>query len=239
MSLKLKALGLALFAALAVGAVSVVSAGADSGGVMHSDVDWTHLTGKQEGPTETEMLHENVLHDFDLDNAVTCEVANYTATLAEKTATEVTVIPEYDKCKTTTGGYPVEIDMTGCNFRLTFTDVAAEKHHTAHLVCPPEKNVDITVDPPLVGVCHITIPPQTPTSGGIAYTTHQYAGSEKHGVTLDITAEGITNSKVSTGFGCGSAPTHSNNSALTGTVTVEGKDTENKQVNVTVTTAAS
>jgi hypothetical protein len=238
MSLKLKALGLAVFAALAVGAVSVVSAAADEGGVAHSDVDWTHITGKQEGS-----LHENALVDHDEEDAVTCSTANFTASVAGKTQTEITVTPTYAGCETTENEYPTTVNMNGCTYTLTFTDDPAQKHHTVHLGCPAGKTVKISVNPPFVGECHTYIPPQTPTTGGVTYTTHTIEEKHAtetthlHALTLDITIEGITNTKEETGFGCAGGGGHSQNSTLKGTVTVEGKDTDGKLTNITVTTA--
>jgi hypothetical protein len=236
MSLKLKALGLAVFAALAAGAVSVVSAGADTGGVMHSDVEWTHITGKQEGS-----LHSNVLVDHLLKNSVTCKTANYTASVGKKTATEVTVIPEYKECSTTDPVYPATVNMNGCHFTLTFTDLPEAKHHTAHLECPAGKEVKVSVNPPIVGECHIYIPPQTPTTGGVAYTNKKHPNPETspHAITLDITVEGITVTREPTGFGCPEGHTHDNKNTLKGTVIATGFETApgSKQVNITVTTA--
>jgi hypothetical protein len=232
MSLKLKALGLSVFAALAVGAVSVVSAGADSGGVAHSDVEWTHIKGAQEGT-----LHQNV---FSAPvGAVTCKKAEYTASVGPKTVGEITVTPTYGECGVTGQSYTTHVDVNGCAFVLTFTDKSAEKHHTAHLECPKDKSITITIDPPIVGECIIHVWPQTPTTGGVAYTNK--LDGTKHDVTLDITAEGIEYTETSTGFGCGhgTAETHHNDADLIGTVTATGFNTAGEQVNLTVTTAAS
>jgi ketosteroid isomerase-like protein len=237
MSLKLKALGLAMFAALAIGAVSVVSAGADTGGVMHSDVEWTHITGEQEIPVPPPTVHDNRLIDHVQEDAVQCKVATFTANVAAKTATEVTATAHYTECETTNNGYPTNVNMNGCHFVLTFTDEAAAKHHTAHLVCPAEKNVKISINPPIVGECHTYIPSQTPTTGGVVYTQIEIAG--KKALTLDVTIQGITNTKEETGFGCGGAGGHDNQSTLEATIKVQGKDTVGNPTNISVTTASS
>lgn len=228
MSFKLKALGLAMFATLAVGAVSVVSAGADSGGVIHSDVQWTHIVGEQEGTSE-----DNRIHDFTLNDAVTCDSVTYTGSVGGKTPTQVTVIPEYTECHTQKG-FEAKIHMNGCGYTLTFADMFVE-HHTAHLQCPPEKTAVVTVDPPIVGECHIHIPPQTPTEGGVAYTTIVENG--KHAQTLNVTAEGVTVNRKDVGVGgCGGHAGHDNVTSLTATAVVTAYDTNVKQVNLTVTT---
>jgi hypothetical protein len=232
MGIKLKALGLGLLAALAVGGVGVVSAPADSGGVVHSDVEWTHIKGAQEGT-----LHQNVF--ITPAGSFTCKKAEYTASIGPKTVGEITVTPTYGECGLTNQSYTFHVEMNGCAFVLTFTDKSAEKHHTGHLECPKEKEVTITKDPPFVGECIIHIPPQTPTAGGVAYTNK--LDGTKHSVTLDITVEGITYTETSTGFGCGhgTADTHRNDTNLIGTVTATGFDTGGNQVNLTVTTASS
>jgi hypothetical protein len=232
MSLKLKALGLAVFAALAVGAVSVVSATADTGGVFHSEVSWTHIKGAQEGT-----LHQNALIDHGEGDAITCSTVSYTGNTDALTETEITVTGSYSGCKTTNNGYPVTVDMTGCAFVLTIGDAAGLKHHTSHLECATGNEVDVTINPPFVGECHIKIPAQTPTTGGTAYKGITVGG--KNALTLDITVEGITSTKTETGFGCLGAPGHTNNSTLKGTVVAEGFNTAGGRVNISATTAAS
>jgi hypothetical protein len=227
MSIKFKALGLAVLAALAVGAVSVVSAGADSGGVIHSDVQWTHVVGAQEGPSE-----DNRLHDFTVNDAVTCDSVTYTGSVGGKTPTQLTVIPEYTECHTQKG-FPASIQMNGCGYTLTFADMFVE-HHTAHLQCPTGKTVVATVNPPIVGECHVHIPPQTPTEGGVAYTTIVENG--KHAQTLNVTAEGVTVNRIDTGGGCLGHAGHDNVTSLTATAVLTAYDTNVKQVNLTVTT---
>jgi hypothetical protein len=235
MSLKLKALSLSVFAALAVGAVSVVSAPADTGGVAHSDVDWTHIKAKQYGS-----LHENTFFSHGLGDGVTCETAEYTASVPTKTVGEITVTPTYANCKTT-DGFPATVNMTDCSFVLTFTDDPNQEHHTAHLECPKGvTHAHVSVNPPIVGECHLTIPPQTPTTGGVTYTNIKHpTGTSPHSLTLNITAEGITHTAVETGFGCGGDDGVTNNTTLNGKVIATGFDTGGKQVNITVTTASS
>jgi hypothetical protein len=232
MGIKLKALGLGLLGALAVGGVGVVSAPADTGGHFTSDVEWTHFKGGQEGS-----LHENVLIDHDLNSAITCKTATYTANVAGKTQTEITVEASYAECKTTAKEgfeYPVTVNMNGCAFVSTIGDEAGLKHHTLHLECPVGKEIKLSINPPVVGECHIYIPPQTPTTGGVAYKAIEVGG--KHALTADIIVEGITQKKEETGFGCGGAGGHSNDVTADSTVIVEGFDTAGSPVNITATT---
>jgi hypothetical protein len=231
MGIKLKALGLGLLAAFVVGGTSVVSAPADSGGVMHSDVEWTHLKGAQEGSWEA-----NVLHDFSWEETYTCEVAKFTASISGKTATEVTVAPELEGCEDQ-NWWPLNLNMNGCTFVVTFTDQSAAKHHTAHMECPAGKEAVNTLDPPIVGECLTSFPPQTPTTGGVTYKTIEVSG--KHAITAEVAVEGITSTRTDVGFGCSEGSGHDNEMDLTATIKVEGFNTNAEPTNVTVTTASS
>jgi hypothetical protein len=235
MSLKLKALGLALFAVLAVGAVSVMSATANPGekqGHFTSDAagPWTHITGAQEGT-----LHENVFLDHALGDAVTCSTATFTASVGVATATEITVTPTYAGCKTTNEKREAHVDMNGCAYVLTIFEKPETRDQTTHLECPPGKEVTLTITGPFGVKCTIHIPPQTPTTGGVVYTTTTDA-NKKHTLTLDITAFGITNNRTEEGFGgCLFNAGHGNNATLLGKVAAGGKDTAGKVVNITAT----
>jgi hypothetical protein len=233
MGIKMKALGLGLLAALAVGGTSVVSAPADTGGVFHSDSNWTHIAGSQEGA-----LHENVLSSG-LGN-ITCGTANYTANVGGLTATEITVQPTYANCKTTEDGYPITIDINGCAFVLTISDDPATKHHTMHLECPTGKEITFTINPPIVGECTIHIPPQTPTTGGVVYKNVIHPVGGKHNLTIEVTIEGITHTQTEHSFGCGGGgEQHTNAFTFKSTITTVATNTEGAAVNVTATTASS
>jgi hypothetical protein len=233
MSIKLKALGLALFAVLAVGAVSVMSATANPGeklGHFTSDVNWTHVTGSQEGT-----LHENVFLNHALGDGVTCSTAAFTGNVSGFTATEITVTADYKGCKTTEEKRDVHVEMNGCAYTLTIFEKPEVKDQTTHLECPAGKEVTLRVTGPFGVKCTIHIPPQTPTSGGVVYTTTTDA-NKKHTLTLDITAFGVTNNRTEEGFGgCLFNAGHDNNATLLGKVTAEGRDTAAKVVNITAT----
>jgi hypothetical protein len=235
MSLKLKALGLALIAALAVGAVSVMSATANPGekqGHFTSDAAgaWTHVTGSREGT-----LHENVFIDHALGDALTCTTVNATASVGVATATELTATPTFAGCKTTNEGREFHVDMNACAFVLTIFEKPETKDQTTHLECPAGKEVTLTVTGPFGVKCTIHIPPQTPTTGGVVYTTTTDA-NKKHTLTGEITAFGITNNRTEEGFGgCLFNAGHGNNATLLGKATAQGKDTNGKVVNITAT----
>jgi hypothetical protein len=232
MSIKLKALGLALFAALAVGAVSVVSATAETGGHFTSESDWTHITG-----TDVGGVAENYLIDTPDNSRVTCPAGQvkYTASISGTTVTQITATAEYPNGCEIRGTFngPATVHMNGCDFTLT-VESAEPEHTAAHLVCPTDKEVTVTADPATIGSCIIHIPPQTPTSGGVVYEAGEHNGAA--GLTLNITAEGVTVNETPSGFlGCGTVSGHHNDSDLYGTATVSGKDTDGIPVDIKAT----
>jgi hypothetical protein len=236
MSFKLKALGLALLASLAVGAVSVISATANPGekqGHFTSDAagPWTHITGVQEGSPQENGYIDHV-GGF---TTITCTAINYTASVSTSTATEITVTPDYTGCETEGGSGFVHFDMNGCALLLTIFEKPETKDQTMHLECPAGKEMTLTNTGPFGVKCTIHIPPQTPTTGGVVYTTTTSA-NKKHTLTLDITAIGITSTRTEEGFGgCLFKPGHGNNNTFIGKAAVEGVDTAKNVVNITAT----
>jgi hypothetical protein len=232
MSIKLKALGLALFAALAVGAVSVVSATGATGGHFTSGSSWTVLSGSQVGGNAA-----NYIENTNEGARVICpeQETISAASVSGTTVTQITATPTFpDGCELQAAfSGPATIDTNGCDF--LFTIESAEPEHTAvHLVCPEGKEVAATVDPVVVGSCVIDYPPQTPTSGGVVYAATEHSG--KASLHLDITAEGITSNETPMGFlGCGTQAGESNNSDFFGTATVVGKDTTGTPVDIKAT----
>jgi hypothetical protein len=234
MSIKLKALGLALFASLAIGAVSVVSATGATGGHFTSSTNWTTLSGSEIGGTAS-----NYLEGTSEGPLITCpeNKTTYTANVSATTVTQITVAPTYpNPCQiadSSVGIGPASIDMNGCDFMLT-VETSAPAHTVLHLVCPAGTEVKVTFDPPVFGSCTIDYPSQTPTSGGVVYTATEHSG--KASLRLDITAEGITSNETPSGFlGCGAQAGHNDNSDFFGTVTVTGKNTNDEAVDIKAT----
>lgn len=104
MTRKLKALGLAFVAVLAMGALSASAASAAS---FHSEAAHTILSGEQ--PTGT--------NDVFTTNAgtVTCQNATYSGTTSSATTSTVTVTPSYSGC-TAFGFVNATIDVNGCTY---------------------------------------------------------------------------------------------------------------------------
>jgi hypothetical protein len=104
MSLKLKAVGLALVAVLAMGGLSAVSASADE---FHSGATSGTVKGTNVG-------QETFTVTF---GTVKCTSVTYTGTYSASTVTSQIVTPAYSGC-TAFGFANVPIDVNGCQFRF-------------------------------------------------------------------------------------------------------------------------
>jgi hypothetical protein len=216
----LKALGLALGAVLALGALMASSASA-------VDTLTTPVT-----PTIVTATGDN--NRFEITSpktAVECTTTTLAGTVKSGTSVntfeatytgKVNVTPHPDhEC---TGVGPVTratIDMNGCDYDITgnttgkdVTDSSGGKtpDATIWITCPKDKHIGITTN---VG-CTLTIPEQTPTEGGVTYTNETVGGKKQ--VTVHATVTGIT--YTTDGFACalGGLPSEGNNSDYTGTV---------------------
>ncbi len=227
MSLKAKAVGLGLLAALAVATVGVISASAEGVGHITSDAagPWTALKGTQVGP-----LGENEVIDDEMQMATTCATAKATAVMDASTETALTAVAEMADCETTEG-FSITIEMNGCTGLVTIGNEPETQHQAGQLECPAGKTVRIVTDPPIIGLCTITYPPQS-VEGAVALTGVK---NGKHHLTLVATAQGITGIREEVGFGCLGTAGHTEAITASGKATVEGFDTNGERVNITVT----
>lgn len=228
MSIKLKALGLGLLAALAVSAVAVMNASAETSLTGHFTSEVAHTTLQvTEGPEEKVHRLELTVEGF---TGIVCDKPTYTSTISEATVTELTVEAKYEACHTT-GGTPGEVNVTmnGCDYRFTQPNKeSAKTEHTVDLVCPVGAHVVVDHEG-----CEITIDPENPRSG-IGYTTT--VENNIHSITLTANVTGFK-ATLHTGL-CVLIGTTKNGS-LTGSATVKGLDTEGHQVGITATGSKS
>jgi hypothetical protein len=180
MSLKLKALGLSVIAAMAGSSVAVMNASANTSGHFVSEINnLTHVTGF-EGPGTAHRLH---LTNHGLSGQVGCDTVSYEASIIAGTVNSVTAQPSYANCYTTTVNKPtVIVHVNGCTY--TFRSAAggtSNTEQTAHLVCEVGKKVEITYPN-----CTTSVHPQT-VNTGITYT--RVIENGKHAVTLDSNAQ--------------------------------------------------
>jgi hypothetical protein len=154
MKCKLRNLGLALLAVMAMGALSSSAA---SAGEFHS-----------ESGTETVIKGSQVGTDVITVNAgtVKCSEVTYAGTQAGATATTVKVTPTYSEC-TAFGFVNTKIDTNGCEFELSGDNGSVK------IICPAGKAITVTAFN-----CEVTIFGQevhevlTYTNYGVASTRH-------------------------------------------------------------------
>jgi hypothetical protein len=244
MTRKLKALGLALLAVFALGAVAASSASAETTDHFTSEIADTFITGTQIGKGAEGAW--NIFNTKGVNFPVSCEKAVYTGTMLNNNATSLTLHPKYEECKA--GGFKVTVDVAaGCNFILTsttdkyFNTEGKEegKDATVSLECnkPAEEDISITVE----GGCTITMSAE---HGGVKVNqnllgvTYQNTGL---GATRDVDAK-VTVDKIhytAKGFACmlvGFSKETNTDAFLTQTVTVKGfsDSAHTKQVGIEV-----
>ena len=199
MTRNLKALGLALIAALALGAIGAQGASAVVEHSFRSDAQnaVTVLTGQNEGQ-----------HTFRAGTGgptIHCTEATFSGTNAGNIRDFVTVHPKYNSCTAFGAAAPVTTD--GCNYEL-FSNTTSGGHfsgeHAAVSVeCEP--NHDITVD----AACKVTFQEShnsvtvNRSLHGVTYAplSNNHGGSSKHSITVKATVGGITYTTVG-GLAC-------------------------------------
>jgi hypothetical protein len=193
MKRNLKALGLAMVAALALSAVAVSGAQA---------VENHHLTVQTAPAIITAEDHVN--NRFVItggEHEVECTTAKYKGTVPDATSTEVTVTPEYSGCKVDPPfGPSATVDVNHCAYILT-GDTNANGHAPVHVECSGEPQSEITITYSLFGSsCVVHVPAQTPTGGGVHYTQTVNPTTNKKDVTVNVTVEGIHYKETGSGF---------------------------------------
>ena len=215
MSLKLKALGLGILATLAMSAVAVMNASAESTGHFTSDVTSTTILGTEVLGTE----HRTELTAHGLEGGVVCDEVSYHGHVAGTTTTDISIFPTYKKCHTT----PSAVDTTTVTMNECYYTFTSGGTRTVHLKCPPNKAIEVHHPN-----CTITIPEQT--VAGVIYDVIVENG--KHIITL--TANTVQFTTEYHGGICIFTGTH-HTGTLHGSATVRGFDTLGKQVNITAT----
>jgi hypothetical protein len=172
------AFGLSILAALAMSALSVMSASAtDPGPTNHftSGSSSTVLDIRE----ATGTTHETKLIGWGV--TVTCHNITYSAPNVDATETQITVTPSYNNC--TSGSNTAHVRMNGCDY--LFTAPGAGAHETAHFLCPVGKKAEVEV----TGSGSLMKFGTQTTKGGVVYTASSAGGVAT--LTADITAESI------------------------------------------------
>jgi hypothetical protein len=216
MSIKLKALGLGVLAAMAMSAVGVLNASATVSGHFTHDAAGgaATITGKESGTHRLKFASDG-------GTPIECDVAHYSGSVATATTTTIEVTPAYSKCHTE-GGEPgsVVVDVNSCKFVFHSRTTG---HATTGVKCAT--GVQIVVTHPN---CTMRMPSQALT--GVTYGTITENG--KHAITLNSTVSGIT-AHYEAGICIFLGTTHS--ATMTGSATVEGLAPGGGAVNITAT----
>jgi hypothetical protein len=197
---KIKALGLAVGATLALSATFVSAAQAEPGQLTAEQFP-AIVTGQQ-GPGAT----------FDLGGggaAVGCAVSRLDTTLTGP-ASPVTFRPTYSNCIAEPGGLPATVTTNECHYRVGFgqpgTTGLGETTGTmqAAIVCPPEQQIEIHVYASAmaheenVSMCTFDLLPQPAVPAGVY---HNNAGMPDD-VLATVRAEFTGDSTISPGMMC-------------------------------------
>jgi len=202
---KLKFLGIALVAALAMSSVLAAAAPADV--ITSESAGVTTITGKMEG-TDIFKVH---------GGEVKCNSVSYTGTFSSG-ASSVLLTPTYSGC--TFAGLASAVDMNGCQYRANVTG-GASTAGSVDIVCTGSN--EITVTAPSVGTkkCIVHIPAQTDLTAGAG--TNIGAGATREG-TGDINITNIKYSQTAGTAETGNCATADNTTGgtYTGTATFTG-----------------
>ncbi|HEX9967629.1 MAG TPA: hypothetical protein VGB06_06760 [Solirubrobacterales bacterium] len=202
MSIKLKALGLGLLAAMAMASVAAVNAGATASGHFTSTASHTNITG-------TENTTHQVKLSVDGGTTIECKKTSYSGTIAAATATEITITPSYAECQTTGGtANAVTVTMNGCDY--VFFSQGTRTHGTATVVCPVGKAIEIHHPN-----CTITVGTSHALGGGIDYD-QDGAGLTANVTVTEVPAEYHGGACIFLGT--------NHKGTMTGSATISGKD---------------
>lgn len=221
---RLKAVGVAFVASLALSAVAVTAASAN--GTMHyyaPDAP-TVGTGFQSAP-----------HVFKTTaGEISCANSTFAGTAGIAVSTTLTATASYSNC-VAFGFASTHIKMNKCHFLFTTpTERVSAGHYTGnspHVVgCESGKGVEVTPTDPFFGfsVCTVTIPAQTPTSGDV--TAKNEGAEATRDVFVTSNVKGIHYTVDGGGGLCGATGTTHSNGEYIGSVTLKGFDDNNSNV---------
>ena len=206
---KLKSLGFAFFALLAIGMMAVSAASADE---FQSESENTTLTGAQEKHLEGGVERNDRFTTS--GGIVECSTATYKGAQAAKKVTTVSVTPTYSGC--TFAGLSAVVHTNECEY--VFSLNAGLTTGKVRVSCPAGKEIVVTVGPASTVRCTIDIPPQT--LSGVTYSTIGAGATEEMTVAINTGAtitysqtSGIIGEKVK---GTGSGACATDDGATTG-----------------------
>jgi hypothetical protein len=205
MNRKLKALGLALAAVMALAAFS----GSASAAEFHSEVAHTQISGNQVG---SDVFTTNA-------GTVKCSETTYSGTQTTGvTSSESKVTPKYGGC-TAFGFIGATIDVNGCTYIFT-----PNTEPSLHIVCG-EKPIEVTTPTCVVTVGSLTV------NHGVVYT-NEGAGTSRD-IRVKVNLTGLTYTQHNKSFpNCTGGAGTFTNGTYTGEATVKGANTAGTQVGI-------
>lgn len=150
MTRKLKALGLALVAVLAMSAMATAAAQAATP-EFHTE---EAATIKGKGPLAGHTHYFKFTNELNKNIFTECPESELAGTTLAKTVTSLTLAPTYNKCKT--AGMAAEFKPNECDFVVQLVAGSVPPTATFDIVCPGKN--EITIED---AVCTIHIEPQT------------------------------------------------------------------------------
>jgi hypothetical protein len=221
---KLKVLGLALTAVLAMSAVVASASQATVGSFT-----WANGTTQLDATQDAATPNQKFVVDA---GSFTCNEVHGTAKVSGTSSTDVTSEKTItyqnsgstDTCPASIGTATVK--MNECGFTFTAGETLNAMETTAsviHVVCPGTNVISVSV----AGLCTVEVPAQTPTGGHVVFRTITNAfGAGIHDVTVEATVTGITYDQ--TGIFCPNGGTkHGTNGTYNGNITITGTDGAN------------
>jgi len=223
MNRMLKALGLAMFAVLALGAMTASGASA-AGERFHSATEHTILDVTQDG-TEGSATGQQIFKTT--AGELPCTGVEASVTLTAKTTSEITTTPTFTKCNKIEGGkegLTLHMKMTSCDY--LFTAEKSGTHAPVHIQCStPGDHIHINATFLGSEILCMTFPPQTPTGGGVVYHNVRSVENGPRTITIETTVTGIEYTEKGA---CGSAV--ANDGTWTGNFLVQGTNTNKEEV---------
>ncbi len=165
---------------------------------------------------------------FSTAGPLECNESSYTGTLAAAEATEFELAPVYGGCNLM--GIPATVDVNGCKYRFTVTNIESGKREgSMDVVCPEGKTITVTAVQAGVPKCTIHIPSQNDRRQ--VTFTNTGAGATRE-ITIDLNAGGIKYTHTA-GVGPGAcAFGGAENGFLAGPITLTGEKAGGEHVGV-------
>jgi hypothetical protein len=224
---KLKALGVAITAVLALSAVA--ASGAQAFEFTSSN------TAKAGHPHEHTISHgtQTTSHVFTAGEGfggISCAVAEFEGT-GTGTDTTVRSLPTYENCKDSFGR-TAHVSTNGCEYEFhAKVKVNSDLYTgTSNLLCPTGKSITVEITSSGSVVCTVHIGPQT----GISPIKFELGTSQPTDIVVNSEAANVKSTTTGGFFSCGVSEGSHTDGTYTGKTTVTGINTFNEPMDLTI-----